>query len=178
MNAIPPIEQGSFIMKRFLILAVPLVCSIFALPAAAQDLASQIVGVWKPTSLVTKEVASGKTVHPFGERPSGLVIYSNGGHFMGIFVATDRKAPATANLTDAERIELQKTATYSSGTYKVEGDKLTTRYDTSWHQAWTGTERSGTVEISGKKLTITGAPFKSSLTGLDVVAITTAEKVE
>jgi hypothetical protein len=166
-------------MKRVLILAVPLVCSIFALPAAAQDLASQIVGVWKLTSLVTKEVASGKTVHPLGERLSGYLIYSKGGHFMAIYVAADRKAPATANPTDAERIELQKTATYGSGTYKVEGDKITSRYDTSWHQAWTGTERSGgTVEISGKKLTLTGAPFKSSFTGLDVVAITTLEKVE
>jgi hypothetical protein len=35
--------------------------------AAAQDPASSIVGVWKTTNIVTKEVATGKTVHPLGE---------------------------------------------------------------------------------------------------------------
>jgi Lipocalin-like domain len=145
---------------------------------AAQDLASEIVGVWKTTSVVTKEVASGKTVHPLGERLNGYYMYSKGGHFMFIFVGADRKAPATANPTDAERIELQKTGAYGSGTYKVEGNKITSRFDTSWHQVWTGTERSATLEISGQKLTITTAPFKSSFTGLDVVSTTTVERVE
>ena len=145
---------------------------------AAQDLASQIVGVWKTSSLVTKEVASGKTVHPLGERLSGYFIFAKGGHFAFINVGADRKAPATANPTDAERVELHKTATYGSGTYRTEGNKLVSRFDTSWHQAWTGTERSIGVEISGNKLTTTSAPFKSSLTGLDVVSIGTYERAE
>jgi len=147
-------------------------------PTAAEDLASQIVGVWKTTSVVTKEVASGKTVHPLGERLTGYYTYTKGGHFMFIFVGADRKAPATANPTDAERIDLQKTAVYGSGTYRIEGNKITSRFDTSWHQAWTGTERTGTAEITGKTLTLTTTPFKSSFTGLDVVSITTVERVE
>ena len=166
-------------MKRILVLVGALVLVLTsAQPAPAQDLASQIVGVWKTTSVVTKEVASGKTVHPLGERMSGYSMYSKGGLFMFIFVGADRKAPAAASPTDAERIELQKTGTYASGTYKVEGNKITARYDTSWHQVWTGTERSSQIEISGKKLTLTTAPFKSSFTGLDVVSITTSERVE
>jgi lipocalin-like protein len=64
----------------------------------AQDQA--IVGVWKVKSLVTKEVASSKTVHPFGERMSGYHVYSKGGHFMTLNVGSDRKPPATANPTD------------------------------------------------------------------------------
>ena len=166
-------------MKRLLMLAAPLAFALtVAQPAAAQDLASQIAGVWKTASLVTKEVASGKTVHPLGERLSGYFIFAKGGHFAFINVGADRKAPATANPTDAERVELHKTATFGSGIYKVEGNKLITRFDTSWHQAWTGTERSIAVEISGNKLTTTSAPFKSSLTGLDVVSIGVYERVE
>ena len=61
---------------------------------------------------------------------------------------------------------------------KVEGSKLVYRYDTSWHQVWAGTERATQAEITGKTLTLTTAPFKSSLTGLDVVVITTWERVE
>ena len=142
----------------------------------AQDQA--IVGVWQVKSLVTKEVASGKTVRPFGERMSGYHVYSKGGHFMTLNVGPDRKPPATANPTDAERLELQRTAAWTSGTYRIEGDKLINRYDTSWHQARTGTERAVTFTIDGKTLTTTTPPFKGSLTGSKVVAIATAERVE
>jgi Lipocalin-like domain len=159
--------------------AVAFAC-LLTLPqsAAAQDPASSVVGVWKLTSVVQKEVATGKTVHPIGEGPIGYFIYTRGGHVMFIYTAANRKAPAGPNLTDAERIELFKTASFASGTYRQEGNKVTTRYDTSWHQAWTGTERVGTVEITGKTLTLTSSPFKSALTGLDVVPISTLERVE
>ena len=97
---------------------------------------------------------------------------------MTLNVGSDRKPPATANPTDAERLELQRTAAWTSGTYRIEGDKLINRYDTSWHQARTGTERAVTFAIDGKTLTTTTPPFKGSLTGLKVVAIATAERVE
>jgi Lipocalin-like domain len=123
-------------------------------------------------------VATGKTVHPFGEGPIGYFVYTRGGHAMFNYTAANRKAPAGPNLTDAERIELFKTLSFGSGTYRQEGNKVTTRFDTSWHQAWTGTQRVSTVEITGKTLTSNGAPFKSALTGLDVVPVTTFERVE
>jgi hypothetical protein len=167
-------------MTRTFVSAAAFACLLtLSQSAAAQDPASSIVGVWKTTSLVTKEVATGKTVHPFGEGPIGYAIYTRGGHFVTVLTAASRKAPASANPTDAERVELHKTAVFTSGTYRLDGNKITSRYDTSWHQAWTGTERTGgTVEITRKTLTITGTPFKSSLTGLDVVAISTHERIE
>ena len=136
------------------------------------------MGVWKIKSPVTKEVASGKIVHPFGERMSGYPFYSNGGHCILLNVGCDRKPPATANLTDAERVELQRTASWGSGTFCIEGGKLINRYDTSWQQVWTGTERAVIFVIDGNTLTTTTPPFKSRLTGLQVVAIATAERVE
>jgi hypothetical protein len=165
-------------MTRTFVSAVAFAC-LLTLPqsAAAQD-ASSLVGVWKFVSLVTKEVATGKTVHPLGEGPIGYQIYTRGGHSMFVSTAANRKAPAGPSPTDAERIELFKAAVFGSGTYRLEGNKLITRFDTSWHQAWTGTERTNTVEISGKTLMNASAPFKSSLTGLDVVSIVTYERVE
>jgi hypothetical protein len=166
-------------MKRTLFAAsilVPLLAG--AQPATAQELALQIVGVWKTTGLVTKEVVSGKTVHPLGERLSGYFIFAKGGHFAFINVGADRKAPATANPTDAERVDLHKTATFGSGIYRVEGNKIVARFDTSWHHAWTDTERQIAVEITANTLTTTSAPFKSSLTGVSVVSIGTYERAE
>jgi hypothetical protein len=58
------------------------------------------------------------------------------------------------------------------------GGKLINWYDTTWHQAWAGTERAVTLVIDGNTFTTTTPRFESSLTGLQVVAIATAEGVE
>jgi hypothetical protein len=147
-------------------------------PARAQDLASQVVGVWKLSSNLRKEVATGATLASYGEKPIGHLIVTPGGHSTFVTVGTDRKAPASPNLTDAERIDLFKTLSFGSGTYKVEGKKLVTHYDTSWHQLWTGRDISVQAETDGKTLTLTSDPFKASIDGKEIVVVTTWERVE
>ena len=144
----------------------------------AKDLASQLVGAWKLNSQLRKEVATGATLANFGEKPTGYIIYTRGGLLTFVIAGTDRKAPAGPNLTDAERIELFKTMSFGSGTYKVEGNKVVTRYDTSWHQLWTGRELSSHTEIQGKTLTIATEPFKAAVDGKEVVVTTVWERVE
>ena len=53
-----------------------------------------------------------------------------------------------------------------------------TRYDTSWHQLWTGRDISVQAEIEGKTLTFTSDPFKASIDGKEIVVVTTWERVE
>jgi hypothetical protein len=86
--------------------------------AVAEDLASSIVGLWKITSFTRKEVATGKTEHPYGEHPTGYILYTRGGHFIYYNMGENRKAPATPTPTDAERAELFKTLVAYSGTYR------------------------------------------------------------
>ena len=71
-----------------------------------------------------------------------------------------------------------KTLAFGSGTYKVEGNKVVTHYDTSWHQLWTGRDISVQAEIEGKTLTFTSDPFKASIDGKEIVVATTWERVE
>ena len=166
-------------MKRTLMSAVALAFLLtLPRPAPAQDLASQLVGVWNLSSQVRKEVATGVTQNSFGEKPIGRAIFTRGGYSAFTIVGTDRKAPASPNLTDAERIELFKTMSFGSGSYKVEGNKSVTRYDTSWHQLWTGRDLSTELEIKGKTLTVTTEPFKSAVDGKEVVVVTTWERLE
>ena len=80
-------------------------------------------------------------------------------------------------MTDADRAALFNTLAFGTGTYKVEGDKVALRYDGSWNQAWIGTERVQTLQISGKVLTWTSAPFKMA-DGREAVAIFTYERDE
>jgi hypothetical protein len=111
-------------------------------PAASQDLASQIVGVWKYTSQNVKEVETGKIDHPYGQNPTGHIVYTKGGHVVFALAGDNRKVPASPALTDAERIALFTTMAGASGTYKVEGNTLTVTYTTSWNQTWTGVTQS------------------------------------
>jgi hypothetical protein len=165
-------------MKRTLISATGIALLLtLAQPATAQDLASQLVGVWKLTAQNMKDVATGKVVHQLGEKPTGHLMYSKGGHLAWVVVADNRKAPAGASFTDAERINLFNTMAAASGTYKVEGNTLFTTYETSWNQTMTGTTQKRQIEIVGNNLTITWPPSKN-LEGQEVIYVSTFERVE
>ena len=166
-------------MKDMLLSAVVVALTLtIAQPVQAQDLRTQIVGTWKITSQVRKEIASGATANIFGEKPIGHIIYTKGGHVLFFIVSDNRTAPTAANPTDAERVALFRSLAGASGTYKVEGNKIIAHYDSSWHQLWTGADIVTDAEISGKTLTLTNAPFKSPQDGKDVVVVTTWERIE
>jgi len=150
----------------------------FAQTASAQDMASQIVGAWKWTSHVYKEVATGKTTNVYGEKPSGLMVYTKGGNLVYAVFGDNRKAPAGAAATDAERAGLFNTMAAATGTYKVEGNMLAITYTGSWNQSWTATTQRRQIEIVGNKLTLMSAPFKSAQTGQDTVFVVSYERVE
>jgi hypothetical protein len=165
-------------MKRIAILAVALApLWMVVQPTSAQDLSAQIVGVWKFVSNNSKEVASGKVVYPYGENPVGYIVYTKGGRLIFTLVGDKRAKPAGANATDAERVALFNTLATGSGTYKVEGNTLTTTYDSSWHQIWTGTTQKRMIAIAGNKLTITSAPTKNA-DGQDIVFENVMERAE
>jgi lipocalin-like protein len=166
-------------MKRTLMSAVALAFLVtWAQPATAQDLASQLVGVWKYTGVTTTEVASGKINKPLGDKPNGYLIYTKGGRLLFSVVGGDRPKPAGAAVSDAEAVPLFRTLAAASGTYKVEGSVITSTYDSSWNQLWTGTSGKRKIEIVGNKMTLTADPVKSDASGLEIVIQTTFERVE
>jgi hypothetical protein len=76
---------------------------------AQDDLATSIVGTWSMVSHTHKELASGVTASAYGQKPVGYFMYTRGGHVLWFFVADNRRAPASGDITDAERVELFKT---------------------------------------------------------------------
>jgi hypothetical protein len=166
-------------MRRALTLAVTLaLAATLARPVSAQDLASSIVGVWKLKSQVRKEVMTGKTTNTFGERPTGHIIYTRGGHFSFVVLAGNRKAPAGPDPTDAERVDLFKTMVAASGTYTIQGNEVVLNVETSWNQSWTGTRRPSQAEIIGNTLTLTTGPVKAAADGVEILSITTWDRAE
>jgi hypothetical protein len=153
---------------------------LLTLPAMAwgQNLASDIVGVWKVVSIETKEVQSGKVTRPLGDQLTGTFTFTRGGNFSGMVFRTDRKPPVAPNATDAERVALFNSLVAYNGTYQTEGDKLVMKIESSHIQAWNGTERVLAIQISGRRLTGRSAPLKAASTGLEVVAENVWERLE
>jgi hypothetical protein len=146
-------------------------------PAHAQELATSIVGVWKVLSIETKEVGSGKAVRPLGE-VTGTFVFTRHGRFSGMVFSADRKAPATAAATEAEKAALFNSMVAYNGVYRVEGNKLNLTIENSHIQSWNGTQRSFTVELIGARVTGTTSPLKAATTGLEVFAEFIWEKIE
>src|SRR4051794_30279261 len=92
--------------------------------AWAQDLATSIIGTWKLTNLVRKEISTGTVVNTFGENPTGHIVYTKGNRAVWFFAANKRNAPAGPNPTDAEQGELFRTMAGCSEVYRIEGNKI------------------------------------------------------
>ncbi len=167
-----------WVMHHLITTATAALLISLAQSASAQDLRSQIVGTWKWSSHVYKEVATGKTTNVFGEKPSGLQVFTQGGNALFAVFADSRKAPAANPATEAESAALLSTMAAATSTYKVEGNTLTMTYSGSWNQSWTGTTQKRQIEIVGNKLTLMSAPFKSPQSGQETAFVVTYERVE
>ena len=67
---------------KFTVTAFALIAGFSAQPVRAEDVSEKIVGMWKLTSFIRKELATGKESNFYGEQPSGYIVYSRGGHFL------------------------------------------------------------------------------------------------
>jgi hypothetical protein len=149
-----------------------------AVPAAAEDLSSSIVGVWRLASFERTEVMSGKSARTMGEHPTGYAFFAKGGHVVSTGFAEGRKPFAGSVPTDAERAELFKTMYAYGGSYDVQGDAVTITVDTSWNVGWIGTKVVRKMTVTGNKLEIETAPIKSASDGLEIFTKTSFERVE
>jgi len=90
-----------------------------------------------------------------------------------------RPKPEGAEPSDAERVALFKTMYAYDGTYKIENGKIVDIVEVAWNEGWVGTKFTiDKYTISDKTLTMTSAPFKSTMDGSEVVVGTTYERVE
>lgn len=157
------------ILGGVLLLAIPL-----AAPAAESDL----YGTWKLVSLTRKVADTGATEQPRGKAPNGYVSFGRDGRVTGVILSEKRPKPeSAAKITDQQRIELFNTMNAYAGTYKLDGNKLTYRYDLT-HNEVTERALARDIKIEGRKLTMVNEPARSSMDGKMVTTTTVWEKVQ
>jgi hypothetical protein len=142
---------------------------LLSIPANASD--NSIVGTWKFQSFVREVIATGERQSEFGERPSGYISYQPDGRMFAMLVGDNRAKPAGAVPTDEEKVKLFGTLIAYSGTFVVEGDKITHKIDVSWNQTWTGGDQIRFYKVEGNTLTITTAINKNPRDGREGRAI-------
>jgi hypothetical protein len=117
---------------RFIRIAAALALVLTVSPAGAQQktLREQIVGTW---NFVIAEVvaADGKKSFPFGETPTGILIFTAGGQFAQIHVASDVPKIASNNRltgTPDEYATIMRRSISLFGTYTVNEEKKTVTF--------------------------------------------------
>ena len=134
-----------------------------------------LVGTWKLLSCVGNW-SDGRVTHPYGESPSGRLVYDSGGNFAGQIQADQRPLFQSGNLLKGEPEEIKAAfegyvAYY--GTYAVdeETSSVTHHVQGSLFPNWTGKDQlrmfsfesgeTGETGESGKgvRLRLTTPPF-------------------
>jgi hypothetical protein len=139
--------------------------------------ASALLGSWRMVSWKKEFVATGKAVDALGPDPQGFITYTADGRVSVIVVPRDRPAPAELPPSDAEKVRLFDSLFAYAGTYTLDDDKVVHHLDTTWNQAWSGTDQVRFYKLAGNRLSIHGAPAPDPFTGQDVIHRVEFEKV-
>jgi hypothetical protein len=173
-TGISPDSKGGFTMKAA-ILGSTLLLAI-SIPALAAE--KDLYGTWKMVSQTQKMLDTGEVRKGRGDAPNGYMTFTPDGRVIGVITSDNRPKPeSVAKMTDQQRIELFNSMNAYAGTFKLEGNKLTRRYDVTHNQV---ADRAavGEIKIEGRKLTMVNAPARATKDGKSVQTTTVWEKVQ
>jgi len=122
---------------------------ITAQPCVADD-SNKVVGTWKLVSYETEVQADGKKEPAMGQNPTGYAVFNPDGRVF-LMLTGDGRTPAK---TAEARSELFTTLVAYTGSYRLEGDKWTTKVEVSWIPEWVGTEQVRSVAVDGERLQV------------------------
>ena len=150
---------------RAILFCILLLASLVA-PAPADE-KEQIIGTWKLVSVMYEDQET-KTLTPvLGNNPRGRQIATADGRWLALVTADNRPVPKT----DEERAQALRTMISYSGRYRVEGNKVTTKVEIAWNEAWVGGEQVRFVRFEGDKLFIESPPMPHPNVGGKVVRV-------
>ena len=133
-------------MKSIIAFVVATTCVVCTGFSRAQD-AAQLTGTWRLVAWSTK-FDGGDAVEPYGPSPKGRLVLTPERYWIIVLTGANRKAAGTVE----EKAALLDSMIAYTGKFTVEGDKITTRVDTSSNEIYTGTNQTRFFRIEGNKL--------------------------
>jgi hypothetical protein len=140
-----------------------------------RPLSDLILGSWRMTSWVTRDVATGERQDALGQNPLGTVVYTPQ-RVTFLIVRNNRARPEQLPPSDKEKIALFDTMFAYSGAYTVESDRVVHHVDLSWNEAWSGTDQVRFCKVDEQTLTYTSTPAKNPFDGREIVHEVTWER--
>ena len=150
---------------RAFVFGVLLLASI--VPPVLADEKEQIIGTWKLVSVNYEDQETKALAPVLGANPRGRQIATADGRWLALVTAENRPVPKT----DEERAQALRTMISYSGRYRVEGNKVTTKVEIAWNEAWVGGEQVRFVRFEGDKLFIESPPMPHPNVGGKVVRV-------
>ena len=147
-------------------LALGLLLLLGASPAMA-DVKKEIVGTWKLVSVMYEDQQTKELTPVLGAKPRGYQIATPEGRWLALVTAENRPVPKT----DEERAQALRSMISYSGRYRIEGDKVITKVEVAWNEAWVGGEQVRFVRFEGDKLHIESPPMPHPNVGGKVVRV-------
>ena len=135
----------------------------------------RVLGSWRLTSWVTRDVATGERRDALGQNPCGSVIYTPE-RVTFLILKNDRKRPEQLPPSNDEKVALFDTMFAYSGRYTVEPDRIVHHVDLSWNEAWSGTDQVRYCIVENDTLTYSSAPGRNPFDGREVVHEVTYER--
>ena len=111
---------------------------------------SKLHGCWRLVSFDTELQDSGERTQPWGADPNGYLIFGADGRMMVLVTA---KAREPGN-TDEKLVTLFRTLMAYTGRYRLEGNRFIVKVDSSWNEAWNGTEQERFYKLDGDALEV------------------------
>jgi len=127
-----------------------------------------LLGSWKLTSWMTRDVATGERQEALGQNPQGTIVYTPE-RVTFLILKNNRKRPRRLPPSDEEKIALFDTMFAYSGSYTVQSDRVVHHIDMSSNEAWSGTEQPRFCNVDEHTLTYTSPPALNPLDGREVV---------
>ena len=122
---------------RPILAGILMTVSISAATPALTDDRDRVIGNWKLVSVLYEDPQTGVRTPVLGEHPKGYQIATSAGRWLALVTADGRKIPQT----DEDRAQALRTMISYTGLFRVEGDKVITKVEAAWNEAWVGTEQ-------------------------------------
>lgn len=147
------------LLAAFLIAALCSVGVVISAGSSAADPTRDLIGTWKLLAFEDRP-ANGPVKYPYGETPTGLLIYDSTGH-MAIQIMR-LPHPKVASGSEDDVTEKEKLALFDSyeayfGKYKVDWTKhvVTHIVEGDLRDVYMGTDQDRPFELDGDRLTLT-----------------------
>jgi lipocalin-like protein len=123
------------------------------------------LGTWRLLSFTSKDPETGEVTAPYGLYPTGFLTFTPDCRMHEIIVREHRTPPASSVASDAEKSALYDGVIAYSGSYAIEGTRLSYHVDASWNETWAGSTQVQESRIDGNTLYINAPPQKNQRDG-------------